>query len=64
MTKFPIYIRQATSEGYIGMVNGGVCDLSYPTSHTRRGRVKENGTIAPTLMANQAELVTINIYKL
>ena len=28
---------------------GGVCDLSYPNSDTRRGRVQEGGTVAPTL---------------
>lgn len=28
---------------------GGVIDISYPSSSSRRGRVQENGTIAPTL---------------
>ena len=35
-----ILIRQATADGYIAMCNGGVCDLSYPTSKLRRGRVQ------------------------
>ena len=35
-----ILIRQATNDGYIAMCNGGVCDLSYPTSKLRRGRVQ------------------------
>ena len=33
-----IKIRQATKQGYIEMVNGGVADLSYPKSQIRRGR--------------------------
>ena len=28
---------------------GGVVDLSFPTSKTRRGRVEEKGNIAPTI---------------
>ena len=28
---------------------GGVADLSFPTSKTRRGRVEEEGQIAPTI---------------
>lgn len=35
-----ILIRQATAGGWIAMCNGGVCDLSYPTSKVRRGRVQ------------------------
>lgn len=30
-------------------VEGGVADLSYPSSQTRRGRVQENGLICPTI---------------
>lgn len=44
-----IYIKQATKDGYIPLENGGVADLSFPTSTTRRGRVQNNGTISPTL---------------
>ena len=42
-----ILIRQATEDGYIGMCNGGVCDLSYPTSKFRRGRVQGGGYDLP-----------------
>lgn len=35
-----IKIRQATKKGYIEMINGGVCDMAYPTSKLRRGRVQ------------------------
>ena len=34
-----IRIKQATKDGYIDCCNGGVVDLSYPSSDTRRGRV-------------------------
>ena len=44
-----INIKQATSEGSIPIVDGGVADLSFPSSKTRRGRVQDNGTIAGTL---------------
>ena len=44
-----IKIKQATSEGSISIINGGVADLSFPSSKTRRGRVQDNGTIAGTL---------------
>lgn len=44
-----IKIKQATKQGWIEMVSGGVADLSFPTSKTRRGRVEEKGSIAPTI---------------
>lgn len=44
-----VLVRQATKEGMITCEVGGVIDLNYPTSKTRRGRVIENGNIAPTL---------------
>lgn len=46
-----ILIKQATKKGYIECENGGVADLSYPSSKTRRGRVQECGTICPTITA-------------
>lgn len=58
-----ILIRQAVKDGYIEMVNGGVCDLSYPTSKNRRGRVQGGGWITPALMANETLLVRITIYE-
>ena len=45
-----VLIPQATKTGYIPMELGGVCDLSYPTSKLRRGRVQEGGTVSPTLL--------------
>lgn len=44
-----VKIRQATKEGAIPMRVGGVADLNYPDSKTRRGRVQGNGQICPTL---------------
>lgn len=44
-----VLIRQATKDGVIPCEVGGVCDLTYPESKTRRGRVQGNGQICPTL---------------
>ena len=44
-----IRIKNATKTGYIQIREGGVLDLSFPESETRRGRVIENGTVCPTL---------------
>lgn len=35
-----VRIKQATREGFIDCAVGGVADLSYPGSKTRRGRVQ------------------------
>lgn len=44
-----IWIKQATVDGAIAMDNGGVANLGYPTSKTRRGRVVDGGRISPTI---------------
>ena len=44
-----VLIRQATKDGAIPCKVGGVVDLNYPDSKTRRGRVIENGDVSPTL---------------
>lgn len=44
-----IWIKQATVDGAIAMDNGGVANLGYPTSKTRRGRVIDGGNISPTI---------------
>lgn len=49
-----IYIKQATKTGYIKVDcerGKSLCDLSYPNSKTRRGRVQGGGSICPTLTA-------------
>ena len=54
-----IKIKQATKEGYIECKLGGVADLSYPTSKTRRGRVQDNGDTCPTLTATETGVCRI-----
>lgn len=44
-----ILIKQATKTGYIECDVGGVADLSYPESKTRRGRVQNGGQVSPAL---------------
>lgn len=44
-----IKIKQATKQGWIECCDGGVADLSYPTSQYRRGRVQDGGQISPTI---------------
>lgn len=46
-----VKIKQATKKGFIECKVGGVADLSYPDSKTRRGRVQNEGNISPTLTA-------------
>lgn len=47
-----VLIPSNTKDGYSKLEIGGVCDLSYPTSKTRRGRVQENGKVTPALTRN------------
>lgn len=54
-----IAIRKATKKGYIECELGGVADLSYPESKTRRGRVQENGQICPTITATETGVCRI-----
>lgn len=54
-----VKIKQATKEGYAEMKIGGVCDLSFPESETRRGRVQEGGDVCPTLTAQNNEICRI-----
>ena len=56
-----IKINQATKKGYIEMDIPGVCDLSYPNSKTRRGRVQEDGKISPTLTAANQNICYIDL---
>lgn len=54
-----ILIRQATKEGFVECEYGGVADLSFPTSGTRRGRVQDKGNICPTITAETNGLCRI-----
>ena len=44
-----VVIPANTADGQQTMELGGVCDLSYPSSKTRRGRVQDGGSVTPTL---------------
>lgn len=48
-----VAIKQATKQGYIEYEVGGVADLSYPDSKTRRERVQDNGNTCPTITATE-----------
>ena len=48
-----LQVRQATEQGYIECVSGGVFDMAYPTSQLRRARVKDDGRVASALMAGE-----------
>lgn len=54
-----IYIKQATKNKKTFWVIGGIADLSFPKSKTRRGRTQYDGLICPTLMANNQELYVL-----
>ena len=49
-----VRIKQATQKGYIECAVGGVADLSYPSSKTRRGRVQEVGFVQLSLQQKPA----------
>lgn len=54
-----VAIRQATKQGYIECEVGGVADMSYPDSKTRRGRVQDNGNTYPTITATETGICRI-----
>ena len=54
-----VAIKQATKQGYIECEVGGVADLSYPDSKTRRGRVQDNENTCPTVTATETGICKI-----
>ena len=48
-----LQVRQATEQGYIECVSGGVFDVAYPSSQLRRARVKDDGLVASALMSGE-----------
>ena len=44
-----VVIPANTADGQQTMELGGVCDLSYPSSKTRRGRIQDGGSVTPTI---------------
>lgn len=58
-----IPIPQATKQGYINCDMGGVFDMSYPESKTRRGRVQDYGNISPTITATETGVCRVEPVK-
>ena len=56
-----VKIKQATKQGYALCEVGGVADLSYPDSKTRRGRVQGNGQICPTITSEVMMICKIEL---
>lgn len=54
-----VRIKQATQKVISSVLWGGVADLSYPSSKTRRGRVQEGGWICPTITATETGICRI-----
>lgn len=54
-----VLVKENTSKGYSECKIDGVCDLSYPDSKTRRGRVQDNGDTCPTITAESNGLCKI-----
>lgn len=57
-----IIVKQATKKGYIECIPGGLAELSYPKSNSRRGRVQGGGKISPTLTASMSGLCCIETH--
>lgn len=56
-------LRQATELGYADVPVGGVGDIAYPTSPTRRSRTVGGGRLCNTITASGSNLVTLVEYK-
>ena len=56
-----VLIPQSTQKGYIECNIPGVCDLTYPNSKTRRGRVQDGGETCPTLMGGTQDICAIEL---
>lgn len=59
-----VCIPQATKDGYAVVPDGGVFDVSFPNSKTRRGRVQENGEVAPTVMTENEGLMVYKQFRI
>lgn len=55
-----VLVKQATKKGYIELNVDGICDLTFPNSKTRRGRVQKGGNICPTLTATKTPIIYID----
>lgn len=53
-------VKQATKTGYADVRSGGVFDVAFPNSKTRRGRVQGvDGDICPTLTASSSDSILL-----
>ena len=60
-----IKVKVNNQKGYVLLAEGGIADLSYQTSTTRRGRVIEMGNISPTICAGEYDLCRVeNLYRI
>ena len=63
--KYMIRVRVANKQGYTLLKEGGVADLSYAKSKTRRGRVVNMGEISPTICAGEYDLCKVeDVYRI
>lgn len=54
-----ILVPNNTAQGFLECEVGGVVDMSYPNSKTRRGRVQEGGSVCPTVTAESNGLCKV-----
>lgn len=59
-----LYVPQGTKQGYAAVPDGGVFDMAFPTSKTRRGRVQEGGSISPTVMSEGNTLMVFQTMRI
>lgn len=59
-----VKVKENTTKGYSECKIDGVCDLSYPDSKTRRGRVQDNGDTCPTITAESNGLCKVEQYRI
>lgn len=59
-----LYVPQGTKQGYATVSDGGVFDMAFPSSKTRRGRVQEGGSISPTIMSEANTLMVFQTMRI
>lgn len=59
-----ILVRQATKDEYAECIAGGVADLGFPNSETRRGRVQNGGGLSPTIMSATLTICRMELDKM
>lgn len=59
-----LLIPQNTKKGYIELELPGMCDLSYMSSITRRGRVQEGGKVSPAVTTAAHNICYVDQYRI